>query len=202
MLAEGYAVNALETDGTWRDVVYPWDIISLNNAVLKNIGVSLGGTIEAGVSLHGNVVIGVDSVIRSGTCIYGPAVIGSGCDIGPQVAIMSDTSIGDNVSVSPFTEIKNSVIGDDVAIGPGCIITDSVIDKGSVLQGRFTAIGGPSQARVNGESPTINVGAIMGEDCHVDSNVTVLPGVIVGNYSRVQAMKVLTGHVPDRSLVY
>ena len=143
MLAEGYTINALETDGTWLDVVYPWDIISLNNAVLKNIDVSLGGTIEAGVSLRGNVVVGEDSVVRSGSCIYGPAVIGSGCDIGPQVCIMPATSIGDNVTISSFTEIKNSVIGNDVTIGPGCIISDSVIDKGCVLQGRFTALGGP-----------------------------------------------------------
>jgi len=202
MLAEGYTINALETDGTWLDVVYPWDIISLNNAVLKNIDVSLGGTIEAGVSLRGNVVVGEDSVVRSGSCIYGPAVIGSGCDIGPQVCIMPATSIGDNVTISSFTEIKNSVIGNDVTIGPGCIISDSVIDKGCVLQGRFTALSGPSEVRVNNESPMINVGVIMGEECHVDSNVTAQPGVIVGNYCQVRMMKVLSGRLPDRSLVY
>jgi UDP-N-acetylglucosamine diphosphorylase/glucosamine-1-phosphate N-acetyltransferase len=202
MLAEGYTINALETDGTWLDVVYPWDIISLNNAVLKNIDVSLGGTIEAGVSLRGNVVVGGDSVVRSGSCIYGPAVIGSGCDIGPQVCIMPATSIGDNVTISSFTEIKNSVIGNDVTIGPGCIISDSVIDKGCVLQGRFTALSGPSEVRVNNESPMINVGVIMGEECHVDSNVTAQPGVIVGNYCQVRMMKVLSGRLPDRSLVY
>jgi glucose-1-phosphate thymidylyltransferase len=115
---------------------------------------------------------------------------------------MPATSIGDNVTVSPFTEIKNSVIGNDVAIGPGCIITDSVIDKGCVLQGRFSAIGGPSEARVNGESPTMNLGVIMGEECHVNSSVTALPGTIIGNYCRIQAMKMLTGRLPDRSLVY
>jgi glucose-1-phosphate thymidylyltransferase len=115
---------------------------------------------------------------------------------------MPATSIGDNVSISSFTEIKNSVIGNDVTIGPGCIISDSVIDKGCVLQGRFTALGGQSKVRVNNESPTINVGVIMGEECHVDSNVTAQPGVIVGNYCQVQMMKVLSGRLPDRSLVY
>ena len=50
MIAEGYAIKALETGGTWLDIVYPWDIISLNNAILKNIEVDLGGTIEDGVS--------------------------------------------------------------------------------------------------------------------------------------------------------
>jgi NDP-sugar pyrophosphorylase family protein len=147
-------------------------------------------------------VVGEGSVVRSGSCIYGPAVIGSGCDIGPQVCIMPATSIGDNVAISSFTEIKNSVIGDDVTIGPGCIISDSVIDKGCVLQGRFTALGGHSEVRVNGESPEINVGVIMGEECHVESNVTAQPGVVVGNYCTIQMTKILSGRLPDRSLVY
>jgi UDP-N-acetylglucosamine diphosphorylase/glucosamine-1-phosphate N-acetyltransferase len=202
MIAEGYTINALETGGTWLDIVYPWDIISLNNAVLSNIEVSLGGTIEAGVTVRGKVVVGKDSLVRSGSCIYGPAVIGSGCDIGPQVCIMPATSIGDNVVISSFTEIKNSVIGDDVTIGPGSIISDSVIDKGCVLQGRFTALGGQSEVRVNGESPEINVGVIMGEECHVESGVTAQPGAIVGNYCQVRMTKLLSGRLPDRSLVY
>ncbi len=202
MLSEGYTIKAMETEGTWLDVVYPWDIISLNNAVLKDIEVSLGGTIETGVALQGKIVVGVGSVVRSGSCIYGPAVIGSGCDIGPQVCIMPATSIGDNVSIAPFSEIKNSVIGNDVTIGPGCIISDSVIDKGCVLQGRFAAIGGTSEVRLNGESSHINIGVIMGEECHIDSSVTAQPGVIIGNYCQVQMMKVLSGRLPDRSLVY
>ncbi len=202
MIAEGYTITAVETGGTWLDVVYPWDIIGLNNEVLKNIEGSLGGTIETGVTLKGKVVVGAGSVVRSGSCIYGPAVIGSGCDIGPQVCIMPSTSIGDNVTISPFTEIKNSVIGDDVTFGPGCIVSDSVIDKGCIVQGRFTALGGPGQVRVNDESPTISVGVMMGEECHIESCVTAQPGAIVGNYCQVKMTRVLSGRIPDRSLVY
>lgn len=202
MIAEGYTIQALETEGTWLDVVYPWDIISLNDAVLRNIEVSLGGTIESGASIKGKVMVGEDTVVRSGSCIYGPAVIGSGCDIGPNVCIMPATSIGDNVVISPFTEIKNSVIGNDVAIGAGGIISDSVIYKGCVLKGRFTAVGGQSEVRINGESPSINVGVMMGEDCNVESNVTAQPGVIIGNYCQIQMLKMISGRLPDKSLVY
>lgn len=202
MIAEGHTISALETDGTWLDVVYPWDIISLNDAVLRNIDASLGGTIESGASIKGKVMVGEGTVVRSGSCIYGPVVIGSGCDIGPNACIMPATSIGDNVAISPFTEIKNSVIGNDVTVGAGCIISDSVIDKGCVLKGRFTAVGGPSEVRINGESPLINVGVIMGEDCNVESNVTAQPGVIVGNYCQIQVSKIISGRLPDKSLVY
>jgi glucose-1-phosphate thymidylyltransferase len=202
MIAEGYSIKALETGGTWLDVVYPWDIIGLNNAILQNIQAGLGGTIEDGVSLRGKVMIGDGTVIRAGSYIYGPVVIGAGCDIGPHVCIMPSTSIGDNVVISSFTQIKNSVIGNDVSMGPGCFVSDSIIDRGCVIKGRFTALGGQSEVRVNGESPLINVGVIMGEDCKVDSNVTAQPGAIIGNYCQIQMLKMISGRLPDRSLVY
>jgi UDP-N-acetylglucosamine diphosphorylase/glucosamine-1-phosphate N-acetyltransferase len=202
MIAEGYTINAVETEGTWLDVVYPWDIISLNNAVLSTIETRLGGTIEVGVSIKGQVAIGEDTVIRPGTCIYGPAVIGSGCDIGPNVCIMPATSIGDNVVISSFTEVKNSVIGDDVTIGPGSIISDSVIARGCVIKGRFTALGSQSEVRINGESPEINVGAVIGEDCNIENSVTAEPGVIVGNNCQIKMSRIISGRLPDRSLMY
>jgi UDP-N-acetylglucosamine diphosphorylase/glucosamine-1-phosphate N-acetyltransferase len=201
MLNDGYSIKAVETGGTWLDVVYPWDVISLNNAILQNIEVGLGGTIEDGVVVKGKVMVGEGTVVRAGSCIYGPVVIGRGCDIGPHTCVMPSTSIGDNVVLASFTQIKNSVIGDDVNMGPGCFISDSVIDKGCVIKGRFTALGGPSEVRINGESPSLNIGVIMGEDCKVESSVTAQPGVIVGNHCQVQHMKLISSHLPDHSLV-
>ena len=152
--------------------------------------------------MKGQIAIGDDTSVKAGSYFYGPVVIGNGCDIGPSVCIMPATSIGDNVVISPFTQIKNSVIGNDVTIGPGCIIEDSVIDRGCVVKAGFTACGGESEIRVNGEVPRADVGAIMGEDCKIDNNVVAQPGVIVGNYCQVQMKKVLSGRFPDRSLVY
>jgi len=202
MLKEGNSLKAVETGGTWLDVVYPWDVINLNNAILQNIEVGLGGTIEDGVVIKGKVIVEEGTVIRAGSCIYGPVVIGKGCDIGPHVCVMPSTSIGDNVVLASFTQIKNSVIGDDVNIGPGCFISDSVIDNGCVIKGRFTALGGPSEIVVNAEHPSINIGVIMGEDCKIESSVTARPGVIVGNHCQVQHMKLISTCLPDNSLVF
>jgi UDP-N-acetylglucosamine diphosphorylase/glucosamine-1-phosphate N-acetyltransferase len=202
MIAAGHAFKAVETKGTWLDVIYPWDVISLNHAILQNIGSGTGGTIEAGVTIKGKVMVGADTVIRSGSCVYGPAVIGSGCEIGPNTCIMPSTSIGDNVSISSFTQVKNSVIGNDVTLGPGCFISDSVIDKGCIIKGRFTALGGPSEVRINNETPKISVGVIMGEDCKVEANVTAQPGAIIGNGSQVQISRLISGKLPDQSLLF
>jgi UDP-N-acetylglucosamine diphosphorylase / glucose-1-phosphate thymidylyltransferase / UDP-N-acetylgalactosamine diphosphorylase / glucosamine-1-phosphate N-acetyltransferase / galactosamine-1-phosphate N-acetyltransferase len=202
MIASGRAIKAVETKGAWLDVIYPWDVISLNHAILQNINTSLGGTIEDGVTLKGKVIIGAGTVVKAGTCIYGPAVIGDGCEIGPNVCIMPSTSIGDNVVISSFTQVKNSVIGNDVTLGPGCFVSDSAIDKGASIKGRFTALGGPSEVRIGNETPEINVGVIMGEDCAVEANVTAQPGAIIGNGCQIQISKTISGRLPDGSLVY
>ncbi len=202
MLAQGEPINAQETDGTWLDIVYPWDILSLNNAVLRQIQANLGGTIETGVSLKGLVSVGKGTVIRSNSYIVGPVVIGNNCDIGPNTCILSATSIGDNVVISPFCDIRNSVISDDVSIGPSCIIQDSVIDKGCVIKGHFTACSGQADVKVDGEHRLVNIGAMLGEGCSLGNSVVAQPGVIVGNHCQVQALKLISGRLPDKSLVF
>ncbi len=202
MIARDYTIGALETDGTWLDVVYPWDILALNNAVLRRIQISLGGTIETGVSLKGQVSVGKGTVIKSNSYIVGPVVIGDGCELGPNICILPATSIGDNVVISPFTEIRNSAIGNDVNIGPGSTVHDSVIDKGCIIKGHFTACSGQNEIRVNDEYHTVNIGAMLGGGCKLGNSVVAQPGVIVGNYSQIQAMKLISGKLPDRSYVF
>ncbi len=201
MLAQGKKISALETDTTWLDIVYPWDILSLNGAVLSRIQAKIGGTIEAGVSTKGLVSVAENTVIKSNSYIAGPVVIGRGCEIGPNVCILPATSVGDNVVISPFTEIENSVIGNDVSIGPGSIIQDSVIDRGCLIAGHFTASSGEAEVKIE-QHHLVKVGAMLGEGCSLGSNVVALPGVIAGNYTQVQALKLISGQLPDRSLVF
>ncbi len=202
MLAQGCAISAQETDGTWLDIVYPWDILSLNEAVLRRIPTSLGGTIEAGASVQGAVSVGKDTVIRSNCYIVGPVVIGANCDIGPSVCIRPATSIGDNVIISPFSEIENSVIGNDVNIGGGSIVQDSVIDESCLIKGYFTACSDEVEIKANDEYHLVQVGAMLGVGCKLGNGVVAQPGVIVGSYSQIQAMKLISGRLPNRSSVF
>ncbi|HEY50620.1 MAG TPA: NTP transferase domain-containing protein, partial [Dehalococcoidia bacterium] len=165
MIEQGGKIRALETEGAWLDAIYPWDILNLNAAILQQSQAKTGGTIEAGVSVKGQVSIGKGTVIRSNSYILGPAVIGDGCEIGPSVCIFPATSIGNNVVISPFTELKNSVIGNDVSIGPGSIMHDSVIDNSCHIDGRFAACGGQAEVAVNREYHSVSFGAMLGEGC-------------------------------------
>jgi glucose-1-phosphate thymidylyltransferase len=200
MLAQGYPISAQEADGTWLDVVYPRDILNINDAVLRQIRANLGGIIETPVSIKGPVSVGKDTVVRSNSYIVGPVVIGNNCDIGPNVCILPATSIGDNVVISSFNNVKNSVIGNDVNIGPGCVIQDSVIDSGCLIKGHFTAYSGETDVKSD-EHRLVSIGVMLGEDCNLGNNVIAQPGVILGNYCQVQALNTLSGRLPDKSLV-
>jgi UDP-N-acetylglucosamine diphosphorylase/glucosamine-1-phosphate N-acetyltransferase len=201
MLTIGKSIEACETEGVWLDVVYPWDILSLNGIIIPRVTPALKGTIEAGVYLQGQVSVGEGTVIRSNTYITGPVVIGKGCEIGPSVCIFPATSIADNVVISPFSELRNCVIGNDVHIGSGCTIQDSVIDKGCTIGARFTACGGETEVKVDSEHHMVKVGAMLGEGSTLGDSVTAEPGVIAGNFCQIKSLKLIGGRLPDRSLV-
>ena len=201
MIAQGRPVRAVSTEGTWLDAAYPWDILGLNDAILRRVQPDLGGTIETNVAIKGKVSIGKNTAVRSHSYIAGPVVIGEDCEIGPSACIQPSTSIGNNVVISPFTVIHNCVIGDDVNIGPGCVIYNSVIDKGCVIKGLFSACSSPTEIKINGEHHTVDVGVMMGEGCHLGDNVVAKPGTIVGNYTQVGG-KTISGTLPDHSLVF
>jgi len=202
MIGCGKTIYACETDGSWLEAVYPWDMLGLNSVVILKARAEMGGTVEKGVSLKGQVSVGRDTVIRANSSIVGPVVIGDGCDIGPNACILPATSIGDNVIVSPFSEIKNSVIGSDVAIATGGVIQDSVVGNGCAIGGHFTALSSESEVKVNDSYHLVKMGAMLGEGCSIGSGVVAQPGTILGNYSEVQALKLISGRLPDKSLVF
>lgn len=201
MIARGYEIAAQETDGIWLDVVYPWDILRLNDIALGAVSLSTAGTVEKGVTMKGAVSIGKGTVIRAGSYLVGPLIIGENAEIGPHACIFPATSIGDQVTISPFSQIRNSAIGNGVHIGPGSILEDSIVDRGSVLGGHFTAFSAGAVIEVEGEYHNVHTGTVVGEHCAIEENVTARPGVILGNHSRVSALKLLSGKIPDGSLV-
>jgi UDP-N-acetylglucosamine diphosphorylase/glucosamine-1-phosphate N-acetyltransferase len=201
MVTRGYQIAAQETDDTWLDAVYPWDILRLNDIALGDISQSVAGTVEKGVTLKGAVSIGSGTVVRAGCYLVGPLIIGENSEIGPHACIFPATSIGDQVTISPFGQVRNSAIGNGTRIGPGSILEDAMVDRGSVLGGHFSAFSGEALIDVEGEYHKVNTGAVVGEHCDIEDNVIARPGVILGNHSHVRALKLLSGKIPDGSLV-
>jgi glucose-1-phosphate thymidylyltransferase len=201
MIGLGQEVRVCEATGDWLDVVYPWDMLRLNDSALANISPSTGGSIENGVNIKGLVSVGEGTIIRSNSYVVGPVTIGRNCEIGPGVCVLPSTSIGDNVCISPFTTVDNSILADGVEIGASSHIQDSIIDRGCRVKGHFITQSDETEIRIDDEYHRVRIGAMLGEHCIVGSSVVASSGIIIGNRSRIKALRTLETSIPDESLV-
>lgn len=201
MIGAGIDFKTIQSQGPWLDIVYPWDILNLNEHLLQSVNLNIGGTVETGCFIKGAVSIGNGSVVRSGTYIHGPVKMGENCIIGPFAVIGPGVTLGDNVIIKPFSVIENCVIGSDVSIGTGALIQDTVIDSGCRIDSGFNASAGDAEVFLAGEFFQLKTGVMMGGNCRISSNVTAMPGSIIGNQCRVEAQKMIRGTIPDCGLV-
>ncbi len=199
MIAEGYEFKCVEAK-LWMDIVYPWDILKVNELAMNFSGKKIGGRIE-GAKIIGNVVIGEGTIVEPGAVVEGPVVIGENCRIGANSVIKGGTSIGDGCQIGPLSIIQNSVLGNNVVVGGGSCILDSVIDRGCVIGPNFVVNSDFATIRVGEELHNVKTGAFFGERCKVGGSVTVGAGAIVGNNVSIRSHKFVHGNVPDNSLV-
>ena len=201
LVEQGIKIRTIPAD-FWMDIVYPWDLIHVNEAMIQKTTSSTSGTIEKNVRIKGPISVGEDTTIYSGCYIVGPVVIGEGCEIGPNACIFPSTTIGNNSVVHPFSEIRNSVIMDDTHIGSHSFITHSIIAKGNIIGHNFSNISGQKTIEIEKEYTTVdNIGAMIGEDCNIGSNVVIEPGKIIGRKCKITSIKNINQNIPTGSTV-
>ncbi len=197
----GEEIRTITAD-SWMDIVYPWDLIRVNEAMIHQSSASISGTIEKGVFMKGAVSIGKDTTIYSGCYIVGPVVIGEGCEIGPNACIFPSTTIGDNTVVHPFNEIRNSVIMNDVHIASHSTISHSVIGMGTRIGNNFSIIPGEATAEIEQEFKKLkDIGVMIGEDSVVGDGVATEPGIIIGRQCKVSSLNRITKNIPSKTNV-
>lgn len=198
---DGDEINTIIAN-SWMDIVYPWDLISVNESMIHKAPSSKSGTIEKGVTIKGDVCIGKDTTIYSSCYIVGPVVIGDGCEIGPNVCIFPSSVIGSNSVVRPFTEIRNSIIMNNIHVDSNCFISHSIVGRGSMIGNNFSGISGKTTIEIEGELRKLeSVGVMIGEDTIIKSHVVVEPGVIIGRKCKIESINRISKPVPSLSKV-
>jgi len=201
IINQGKTVNTI-TANLWMDIVYPWDLINVNETIIKKTDQTKDGLIEKNVTIKGEVYIGKNTKIYSGCYIVGPVVIGDECEIGPNTCIFPSTSIGNNTVISPFSEIRNSVIMNNVHIGSNSFIDNSIIGRGTTISNKFSATSGQSTVEIEGEYKQLQgIGAMIGEDCLIGSNVVIDPGLIIGRKTEIEPIKRIIKNIKSQSKV-
>ncbi|MCX7912002.1 MAG: sugar phosphate nucleotidyltransferase [Dehalococcoidales bacterium] len=201
--ATGLGYRELES---WLDVSYPWDLLSVNEAVLSGLGGQNLGEIEANVVLRGKVIIGKNTVVKSGTYIEGPVIIGEDCRIGPNCYIRPATAIGDGCHIGAGVEVKNSIIMKKTAVPHLSYIGDSVIGEGCNL-GAGTKIANlrldEREIRIgNISTGRRKLGAIIGDGVHTGINVSINVGTMIGHRTVIGPGVVVSGVIMPESRLF
>jgi len=189
-------------DGPFESYKYPWDLLELNDLLLKtktNRQISKTAQIASSAIVEGDVVIEDNVRVMEYAIIRGPAYIGIGSIIGNHTLLRGGVSIGKDCVIGHSTEVSHSIMGD------GCwthknFIGDSIIsDNCSFGAGTITA-----NVRFDERSVKVKVadqrissdmdhfGIIMAEDCRTGCNSVLSPGVKIGPNSIVGPGLVLT----------
>jgi acetyltransferase-like isoleucine patch superfamily enzyme len=140
--------------------------------------------------------IGDHAILRSGTILYCDVVIGTNFQSGHNILIREKTIIGDRTSVGTATVIDgNTVIGNDVSLQSMVYVPTNTTIHDNVFIGPNAVLTNdryPPSSSIKG--PVIMTGAAVG------ANVTILPGVCIGEGALVAAGSIVTRDVPDYML--
>ena len=193
-----------------------------NEELLKN-GITLID--KNRVDVRGDLQAGVDCTIDVNVIFEGKVELGNNVKIGANT-IISNTKIGDNSEILPFSHLDSSQIGKDCFIGPyarlreGSEIADGA-RIGNFVETKKTKIGQSTKANhftylgdaEIGNDVNIGAGTItcnydgvnknkteIGDSSFIGTNSSLIAPVSVGKNAYVGAGSTITKDVPDSSL--
>jgi acetyltransferase-like isoleucine patch superfamily enzyme len=180
--------------------------VSPLSVVAEGVEFGAGSVVEelCVVGRHGRAaptVIGPGSTLRSHTVIYAGNTIGARFTTGHHTLLREANTIGDDVSIGSLSVVEHHVtIGDRVRIHSQCFVPEySVLESGAWLGPRVTLTNVPFPL-----CPDVSrclVGVTIGRDARVGANVTILPGVHIGDRALIGAGAVVTKDVPPGAVV-
>jgi len=153
--------------------------------------VSLGDRVRIGPNnIIRNVTIGDDVVIH-GHCVIEDAIIGAECKIGPFSRIRPQTTLGSDVHIGNFVEIKKSLVKDRSKINHLSYIGDTTV-------GHDVNIGaGTITCNYDGANKHHTE---IGDNVFIGSDTQLVAPVTVGNGATIGAGSTITRDVPANEL--
>jgi len=193
--------KAVEVEGYWQDVGYPWHLLDANKHLLSKMEAKSGdienSTINGKVIMEkgakiinsyieGDVYIGENSVVGPGAYIRGAVSIGKNCHVGGATSI-KESILFDNVNAKHLAYIGDSVIGSNVNFGSGTQVANYRFDEKviNVLTEKGWVNSGKRK-----------LGAIIGDGVKFGVNSVTMPGKLIGSGSWIHSGVVVNKNVP------
>jgi UDP-2-acetamido-3-amino-2,3-dideoxy-glucuronate N-acetyltransferase len=136
--------------------------------------------------------------IHSSSIISKTAKIGDNVEIGMFVIIGDNVEIGNDVSFKAFCEIRNGCkIGNDVSFGSRCTLAeDTIVDSNVTVKYGVVATDTPKIGNAHRNPCHLKKGSKFG------ANVTLMPGITIGENSEIGACSQVRHNVPDNEVWY
>lgn len=166
-----------------------------------DVTVDVNNVFEGKVSLGDRVRIGPNNIIRNvtinddvvilGHCVIEDAVIGAHCRIGPYSRIRPETTLGNDVHIGNFVEIKKSGVGDGSKINHLSYVGDTTVGCNvNIGAGTITC----NYDGANKHHTRI------GDDVFIGSDTQLIAPVTIGNGATIGAGSTITRNVPPDAL--
>ena len=194
----------------WTDTGYPWDLLTANKNGLDQLDSNLEASIPQGVTIIDPISIEKDVTIKPGAYIQGPVIIKEKTVVGPNCYIRKSSFLGEKVRIGNGVEIKNSILLEGATVGHLSYVGDSIIGKDCNL-GAGTKVANLKlddetvHMWINGkkvDSGRRKLGVVMGDNVKTGINVSIMPGIIIGENSKIGAHTIVSSNVPAHSLLY
>jgi glucose-1-phosphate thymidylyltransferase len=122
---------------------------------------------------------------------------------GPNITILPSTAIGDNCSISSFTEIENSIIMNDTRVGAGSFISNSIIGSNNIIDSHFvTEVRKDLNIEMKGILHHADLlGSVTGDNNIIGHLVLVHAGKMISNGCSIDSGAKIVKNIPQNSIV-
>ncbi len=192
MARDAHKIRVIPYSGRWDAIKYPWHILSTMRQFLNQKSIAPSAYVSTKATITGPVIIGDNVKVLENAVIRGPVYIGPNTIIGNNSLVRDYCHIGANCVVGHATEIKGSYIGDGCwfhmnYIGDSIIGDDCLCGAGAVIA-NFRFDEGNISVNIDGQPVDTGLdkfGAIIGANCKLGVNASVMPGRKIGPSSIV-----------------
>lgn len=176
--------------------------IKIGKNLIKDANVIIGKE-SMRVIRNTKLQIGNNVTINSGTVIYLGSKIGNNFKTGHNVVIREEVSIGNNVSIWGNSTIDyGATLEDNIKIHTSCYIAQYTYIERDVFLAPGVIIGNDPHPGCKFSFECIKKFAVrIRKGAQIGLNVTILPGVTIGENVIVGAGAVVTKDIPKNSVV-
>ncbi|MFB6133602.1 MAG: sugar phosphate nucleotidyltransferase [Halanaeroarchaeum sp.] len=181
-LAEDGGLNTVRYRGEWWDVSYPWDLLTVNAALLEG---------ESAATDEPSAVV-ADAV-----------ALGDDVRLGPNASIRGQVALGTNVTVGANAVLENAVVLPDANVGAGAVVRDAIVGENVRIGANVTIVGGEGRMIVGDEvHRDVRLGGVLGDNSRIGGGVVLETGSIVGDQSRVAPGVTVSRRIPPNAEVH